>query len=143
MHQLPGKSRSLLQRMPKFPKEKPPTAKTDISNSPQKPRTKISLEENPINRQISLEGEKRTYASIIRNQNEQAHLSTNIPSKLPTNPTEEDLFSTLLKLIHLEEVNGPLLLIAYRAALPTIRKTNCLDEKFCIILEKYGAFLFN
>ncbi|GIY25062.1 hypothetical protein CEXT_243671 [Caerostris extrusa] len=73
--------------------------------SPQKPRTKISLEENPINRQISPEGGKRTYANIIKNQNEQGHLSTNIPSKLPTNPTEVDLFSTLLKLIHLEEVN--------------------------------------
>ncbi|GIY37422.1 nucleic-acid-binding protein from transposon X-element [Caerostris extrusa] len=106
-------------------------------------KTKISLNENQTNRQLIPEGGKRTYASTIRDQNEQAHLSTTIPSKLPTNPTEVDLFSTLLKLVHLEEINGPLLLIAYRAALPAISKTNCLEEKYCIILEKYGAFLFN
>ncbi|GIY39497.1 hypothetical protein CEXT_653871 [Caerostris extrusa] len=50
---------------------------------PAKTKTKISLEENSINRQTSPESGKRTYANIIKNQNEQAYLSTNIPSKLP------------------------------------------------------------
>ncbi|GIY44465.1 hypothetical protein CEXT_431151 [Caerostris extrusa] len=96
-------------------------------------KTKIHLEENSINRQNASESVKRSYANIISHRNEQAHPPT---IKLPKNPTEVDLFSTLLKLVHHEEVNGPLLLIAYRAALPAIRKTNCLDEKYCIILEK-------
>ncbi|GIY51751.1 nucleic-acid-binding protein from transposon X-element [Caerostris darwini] len=138
-----GSHAAFYRGCPKFPKRNPPPQKRIYPTPPQRPRTKISLEENQINQQITPEGGQRTYANIIKNQKEQAHLSTNIPSKLPTNPTEVDLFSTLLKLIHREEVNGALLLIAYRAALPAIRKTNCLDEKYCIILEKYGAFLFN
>ncbi|GIY05806.1 nucleic-acid-binding protein from transposon X-element [Caerostris darwini] len=138
-----GSHAAFYRGCPNFPKRTPPQQKRFYPAPPQRPRTKISLEENRINRKSAPERSQRTYASTISNQNEQAHLSPSIPSKLKTNPTEVDLFSTLLKIIHLEEVNGPLLLIAYRAALPAIRKTNCLDEKYCIILEKYGAFLFN
>ncbi|GIY15614.1 hypothetical protein CEXT_392201 [Caerostris extrusa] len=94
-----GSHAAFYRGCPNFPRRNPPQQKRIYPTPPQKPRTKISLEENPINRQISPEGGKRTYANIIKNQNEQAHLSTNIPSKLPTNPTEVDLFSTLLKLI--------------------------------------------
>ncbi|GIX84686.1 hypothetical protein CEXT_677241 [Caerostris extrusa] len=49
---------------------------------PQKPRIKISLDENLTNHQIIPEGEKRTYANVIRDQNEQTCLPTIVPSKL-------------------------------------------------------------
>ncbi|GIZ04050.1 hypothetical protein CEXT_89751 [Caerostris extrusa] len=96
-----------LQRMPEFPKEESSTAKMDTTNPSTKaknqdlPRRKFDKSPKFIRRL------KRSYANIISNQNEQAHPSTISSSKLPKNPTEVDLFSTLLKLIHQEEVNGP------------------------------------
>ncbi|GIY83118.1 hypothetical protein CEXT_767591 [Caerostris extrusa] len=105
-----------------------------------KPRIKISLDENLTNHQIMSEDEKHTYVNVIRNQNEQNSSPNHCSKHTPPNPTEVDLFSTTLKLVHLEEIYGPLLLIAYRAALPAIRKTNCMDEKILYLPGEVWSF---
>ncbi|GIY73485.1 hypothetical protein CDAR_90341, partial [Caerostris darwini] len=65
---------------PNFPKRNSPQQKRIYPTPPQRPRTKISLEENRINRQSAPERRQRTYANTISNQNEQAHLSPSIPA---------------------------------------------------------------
>ncbi|GIY56025.1 nucleic-acid-binding protein from transposon X-element [Caerostris extrusa] len=75
-----GSHAAFYRGCPNFPRRNPPQQKW-IYPTPAK--TKNYLEENSINRQISPEGGKHTYANIINNQDEQAHPSTNIPSKLP------------------------------------------------------------
>ncbi|GIY76935.1 hypothetical protein CDAR_265081 [Caerostris darwini] len=76
-----GSHAAFYRGCPKFPRRNPPQQKRIYPTPPQRPRTKISLEENQRNRQITPEGGQRIYANIIKNQNEQAHLSTSIPSK--------------------------------------------------------------
>ncbi|GIZ03648.1 hypothetical protein CEXT_481531 [Caerostris extrusa] len=82
------------------PRRIPPPQKRIYLTPRKNQRTKIYLEENSINRQISPEGGKRTYANIINNQNEQAHPSTNIPSKLPK-PNRSRL------VLHTAKTNSP------------------------------------
>ncbi|GIY22035.1 hypothetical protein CEXT_585321 [Caerostris extrusa] len=99
VHQLPGKPCSLLQRMLEFPpKRNPPQQKWTQPTPPQKPKTKIYLEENSINRQNASEGVKRSYANIISHQNEQTHPPT---IKLPKNSNRSGL------ILHTTKTHSP------------------------------------
>ncbi|GIY09292.1 hypothetical protein CDAR_574521 [Caerostris darwini] len=100
-----GNHAAFYRLCPNFPRRNPPQQKRIYPTSPQKPRIKISLDENLTNHQIIPEGEKPfSPTQTSSDQNEQTHLPTTVPSKFPPNPTEVDLFSTILKLVHQEEI---------------------------------------
>ncbi|GIY61181.1 nucleic-acid-binding protein from transposon X-element [Caerostris darwini] len=71
---------------------------------------------------------------------------TSKPCQLPITPTSKNSFhlmAQILPLLHQEGINGPALLKAFRSALPELQTTENPDEKSCIILEHYGALIFN
>ncbi|GIY01642.1 hypothetical protein CDAR_117721 [Caerostris darwini] len=100
-----GNHAAFYRLYPNFPRRNTPQQKRIYPTPPQKPRIKISLDENLTNHQIIPEGEKPfSPTQTSSDQNEQTHLPTTVPSKFPPNPTEVDLFSTILKLVHQEEI---------------------------------------
>ncbi|GIY46871.1 hypothetical protein CEXT_710981 [Caerostris extrusa] len=107
MRKLKMKPHSVLERMPKLSKEKSLPQNQIYPKPPQKPRIKIFLEENLTKHQVISQSGKLTYANIANGQNEQSLLPPAIPDQLPSHPTNVDLLSTILKLMHREGVNGP------------------------------------
>ncbi|GIX86370.1 hypothetical protein CDAR_590421 [Caerostris darwini] len=64
-------------------------------------------------------------------------------TKIKPKTSGKESFSGVLKSMNQGEVNGPLLLQAFEAALLVLKTTEDPDEKSCIILEHYGALECN